>query len=268
MKELVVGALQLPTLGVNTSRLEFYIKKAKERDCSLLLFGEYVTNHFFKELINMPKNMVKEQTNSHIAILKRFSKEYDITFVAPIVEVKGKRYYKKIVKISPKSLSYYTQQLLINYPHWNEEEFFSNPIKPLSDPLSFTINGFKVGVMFGFEIHFDKLWQYILQKRVDLVLLPTATTFNSQYRWRELISMRAFLNNCYILRANRVGDFIEDGVKWHFYGDSMLVNPNGVIEMNLEDKESMLIESVSKEVLSESRRGWRFRHHLAKRGEI
>ena len=268
MKELMVGALQLPTLGMNATRLEFYLKKAKERECKLLLLGEYVTNHFFKELITMPKSMVKEQTNSHISILKRLSKEYDITLVAPIVEVKGKNFYKKVVKISPKSISYYMQQLLINYPHWNEEEFFSNPVEPIKEPLTFSIDGFKIAVMFGFEIHFDKIWHYIRKKRVDLVLLPTATTFNSKYRWRELISMRAFLNNCYILRANRVGEFIEDGVRWHFYGDSMLINPNGAIEMNLEDRESMLIEPISKEVLRDSRRGWRFGHHLKRRGEL
>jgi len=67
VKELVVGALQLPTLGMNATRLEFYLKKAKERGCRLLLFGEYVTNHFFKELIHMPINMVKEQDKvSHL----------------------------------------------------------------------------------------------------------------------------------------------------------------------------------------------------------
>ncbi len=184
--------------------LSFILRKQK-RGVRLLLFGEYVTNHFFKELIHMPINMVKEQTKSHISILKRLAKEYNITLVTPIVEVKGGDYYKRIVKISPKSINYYTQQLLINYSHWNEEEFFSNPIEPIKEPLVFTIDGFRIAAMFGFEIHFDKLWHFIQKKRIDLVLLPTATTFNSKYRWRDLISIRAFLNGCYILRANRVG---------------------------------------------------------------
>jgi len=268
LKELMVGILQLPTLGVNATRLEFYLKKAKERGCRLLLFGEYVLNHFFKELVDMPKSMVKEQTLSHIETLKRLSREYNITLVAPIVEVKGDRYYKKIVKISPKSTSYYMQQILINYPHWNEEAFFANPIKELKDPLIFTIDGFKIAVMFGFELHFDKLWESIHRKRVDLVLLPTVSTFDSKYRWRDLITTRAFLNNCYILRANRVGDFVEEETRWHFYGDSMLVNPDGGVDMKLEDRESMLIEPISKEELKESRRGWGFAAQLKKRGEI
>jgi len=188
--------------------------------------------------------------------------------VAPIVEVKGGKFYKKIAKISPKSTSYYTQQILINYPHWNEEAFFDNPIEPLKEPMTFSIDGFKIAVMSGFELHFDKMWESIAKKRVDLVLLPTVSTFSSKYRWRDLISMRAFLNNCYILRANRVGDYVEDDTRWHFYGDSMLVNPDGNIDMKLEARESMLIEPISKEELTDSRKGWGFAAHLRKRGEF
>ena len=262
----MVGVVQLPTLGMNATRLEFYFKKAKERKAKLLLLGEYVTNHFFKELTTIPKSMIKEQTVKHIEILKRLSKEYNLTVVAPIIEVKNSKFYKKAIKISPKSTSYYMQQILINYPHWNEEAFFANPIEPLKEPLTFNIENFKIAVIFGFEMHFDLLWEYISKKRVDLVLLPTASTFGSKERWRDIITTRAFLNNCYILRANRVGDFIEDDIKWHFYGDSMLVNPDGEIEMVLDDKESMLIEPILKQEITDSRRSWGFYNQLKKRG--
>ena len=268
MKELVVGLVQLPTLGMNTTRLEFYLRKAKDRGCKVLLFGEYVLNQFFKELKSIPKEMIREQTNKHITILKRLSKEFDIILVAPIVEVKGKKFYKKIVKVSPKSTSYYMQQILINYSHWNEEAFFSNPVTKLQDPMIFNVDGFKIAVIGGFELHFDRIWESILRKRVDVVLLPTASTFNSKLRWRELIKMRAFVNNCYIFRANRVGDYIDNETHWNFYGDSLFVSPDGNIEMALEDRESMLIEKITKEELSESRRGWGFRAQLQKRGEL
>jgi len=268
VREINVGLLQLPTLGLNTTRLEFYLKKAKERDCKLLLFGEYVLNPFFKELQNFPKSMIKEQTKTNLELLKRLSKEFDITLVAPIIEVKANKFYKKIVKVSPKSISYYTQQLLINYNHWNEESFFSNPIEEIKEPMIFSVDGFKIAVMGGFELHFDKMWESIIKKRVDLVLLPTASTFESKNRWRELLKMRAFLNNCYILRANRVGEYKDEEHKWHFYGDSLFVNPDGIIDMRLEDRESMLIEPIRKDELEESRRGWKFVTALRKRGYI
>ncbi len=271
MKELVVGALQLPTLGMNATRLEFYLKQANQRGVQIMLMGEYVLNHFFRELQDMSRNMVKEQTKKHLNMLEKFSKQYNIVFVAPIVVIKKKRYYKTIAKITPKNTTFYRQQILIPYDHWNEVEFFDNKIKPLKEPMIFRHNGFKIAVMGGYELHFDPLWDAVRRKKVDIVLLPTASTFGSHERWKGLIKCRAFLYGCYVLRANRLGEFIDGDIKWRFYGDSMLVNPEGEVDMMLEDKESMLIEPISKKAVVEHRRSWRFLDEInirEKLGEI
>jgi predicted amidohydrolase len=268
MAKLQVAALQLPTLGMNATRLEFYIKNAKDRDAKLVLLGEYVLNHFFLELAKMPKKMVKEQTKEHIELLEEFAKRYNMIFIAPIVRLKDKKYLKSIVKISPDGREFYNQQILINYPHWNEEEFFSNRIKRIKKPMSFEVDGVRVAVLAGFELHFDKFWRYIDRESIDLVLAPTASTFDSSKRWQEIIKVRAFLHSCYILRANRVGEYLDNGINWLFYGDSMLTNPNGTMEMILEDKESMLVESVDSEITREHRELWGFQEALRVRGEI
>ena len=48
----------------------------------------------------------------------------------------------------------------------------------------------------------------------------------------------------------------------------MLVNPEGEVEMVLEDKESMLIETISKKALTEHRRGWGFERELKVREKM
>jgi len=131
--------------------------------------------------------------------------------------------------------------------------------------MTFTLNGFNIMAMAGFELHFDPFWAEVTKEKIDLVLLPTASTFGSHNRWREIIKTKAFLHGCYILRANRLGEFKEDDVKWKFYGDSMLVEPSGEIYMMLEDKESMLIETISKSVIDEHKVNWGFEEELALR---
>ena len=262
MAHLIVGALQLPTLGMNATKLDFYLKQAKQRAVDVMLIGEYVLNHFFKEFVTMSPNMVKEQTRKHIELLKEFSKKYDIVFIAPIIITKKDGYYKNIVKITPKSIRYYEQQILLPYEHWNEKAFFSNPIAPLKEPMSFTLKGFKITVMAGFELHFDHFWQSVAEKKTDIVLIPTASTFGSHNRWREIIKTKAFLHGCYILRANRLGEHIEKDIKWKFYGDTMLVSPSGEVDMMLEDKESMLIEVIEKSNIIEHRKIWGFEKEL------
>jgi len=260
MDSLKIGAIQLPTLGMQDNKLKLYIKNAYKKEVRVLLFGEYILNHFFKEIITIPKKMVQKQTQNHIEFLKEQSAKYNIIFIAPIVYIdKAGKYLKKIVKISPKSISYYSQQILIPYSHWNEKKFFSNPIIPIKSPMIFKLDGFKIMVLGGFELHFEKFWEYVLKNRVDLVLLPTASTFGSKNRWREIIKTKAFLNGCYILRANRLGEFSDkDNIKWKFYGDSMLVEPSGEIISMLEDKEAMLIETIDRNKIKEHRLEWQF----------
>jgi predicted amidohydrolase len=262
-KRLTVAALQLPTLGMNATRLEFYLKQASQRGADVMLLGEYVLNHFFKEFEKMSKAMLKEQTRKHIELLKKFSKQYNIVFIAPIILTKKEGFYKTIAKVTPKSISYYEQQILLPYAHWNEKAFFANDTsKKLKSPMSFTIKGFKVMAMAGFELHFDYFWQKVTEKKADLVLLPTASTFGSHNRWREIIKTKAFLHGCFILRANRLGEYQDDEVKWRFYGDTMLVGPEGEVEMMLEDKESMLVEVIEKSEVTQHRKAWEFEKEL------
>lgn len=262
MKTLVVASLQLQTLGMNGSKLDFYFKNANARGARLIVFGEYVLNHFYKELANMPVFMVREQTNKHLTLLKSFSKQYNMVIIAPIVLHKKNGYVKVIAKITSKQIAYYEQQILISYPHWDEQNFFANNIKPLKSPMIFSVDGFRVMVMAGFELHFPKLWDFVREKRVDLVVLPTSSTFGSHNRWREIIKTQAFLYGCYVLRTNRLGEYSDKDIKWRFYGDSMLVRPDGEVEMMLEDKESMLIEEIDKRLLQEHRKAWQFEKAL------
>ncbi|MDD5406739.1 MAG: carbon-nitrogen hydrolase family protein [Sulfurovaceae bacterium] len=262
MKTLVVASLQLQTLGMNGSKLDFYFKNAHSRGARLIVFGEYVLNHFYKELANMPASMVIEQTNKHLTLLKSLAKKYDMTVIAPIILYKKNGYLKVIAKITSKQVSYYEQQILISYAHWDEQNFFINKIKPLKSPMVFSIDGFRVMVMAGFELHFPELWKFVREKKIDLVVLPTSSTFGSHNRWREIIKTQAFLYGCYVLRANRLGEYNSKDIKWRFYGDSMLVNPDGEVDMMLEDKESMLIEEISKKFVREHHKAWQFEKAL------
>jgi len=265
---LTVAALQLPTLGMQATKLDFYLKTAYSRNVKVVLFGEYVLNHFFKELPNIPIKMIKKQSDKHIELLKKYAQKYKMVFVAPLVIIKKNKYFKTIVKVTAKSVTYYHQQILMPYPHWNEKKMFSNKIKKLESPITFKIDGFKLMAMNGFELHFNPFWQTVSQKKVDLVLIPTASTFDSSHRWREIIKTKAFLHGCYILRANRLGEFKDENIKWKFYGDSMLVEPSGEIYMSLEDRESMLIETISKANIREHRKSWGFDKELSIRDSL
>jgi len=259
-----IAALQLSTLPMSSSKLDYYFRICKKKDVELLLLSEYALNSFFKELESTPISMIKEQSNHKIKVLKELCSTYDICVVAPIVHVKGKSLYKSTIKVSPKSVSYYDQQFLIHYKHWNEEKFFDNEVKKVDLP-AFSIDGIKFGIVSGYELHFDIVFSQVLKKGIDVVLCPSASTFDSSARWNELLKMRAFTNSVYILRSNRVGTYKAKEMDWEFYGHSNLISPWGEVELTLGDKEEVLIAEISKDELNSARKTWGWKKALNKR---
>ncbi len=262
-----VAVVQLSAIGISSDSLRAYIRSCVAEDVSIVLLGEYVLNRFFKELHKMPLEMIKEQSDHHVTVLKEMAKAFNIEIVAPLIMVKAKKLYKSIVRFTPKRTHIYQQQILINYNHWNEEKFFDNEIAPLNEPMTFKIGKYRLGIIAGFEAHFDEFWMAMSEKGVDIVLVPTLSTFASHKRWRQLFSMRAFTHACYIIRANRVGEYEEDDVKWEFYGDSLAYTPQGELLQHLGNYEEVLIVDIDKDALKEAKT-WGFREALKKRKQL
>ena len=260
-----ICALQLPTQPLSEARLDYYLKICADENARLVVLGEYVLNSFFKELVTMPKSLIKEQSERKKEALFAMAKKYDLNIVAPIVNLKGKEIFKSLAKFTPTQVKLYDQQILMPYAHWNEAKFFNNTSDELNLPI-FTYDKFKVGVMFGYEAHFDICWAYMSAKKVDIVLVPTACTFFSQARWEELLKVRAFTNNVYVLRVNRVGNHkAASGEQWSFYGDSMLISPFGEVVSRLGKNEEMMVAKLEKTELAQARHLWGFSQILNKR---
>ncbi len=262
-----LAALQLSTLPMSEAKLDYYFRICQNKGVELILLSEYALNSFFKELESMPVLMIKEQTNHKINILKELCKKYDLNVIAPIVLIRSGKLIKSVAKFTPKSVHYYNQQFLINFKHWNEEKFFDNDIEPYV-PQTFVLNKIRFGIINGFEAHFDIVWMEAMKKNIDVVLMPSSSTFDSSQRWQELLKTRAFLNSMYILRANRVGTYTQKDISWKFYGHSKLVNPYGEIELSLGHKEEILLCDIDKDEVNGAKKLWGWKKDLSKRGIV
>jgi predicted amidohydrolase len=259
------AVLQLSAQGMSSTKLYNYIRIAHTKGVKVLLLGEYILNPFFKELESMSVSMIKEQAQHQSKVLRELSSTYNMTIVAPLVIVRKKKVYKTVAKFAPSSTAYYQQQLLINYAHWNEEKFFANEITPIKAPLIFKVDGFKFAIISGFELHFDEIFAELSGKNIDCILLPSVSTFDSYNRWKNLILSRAFTNNCYVLRANRIGEYKDKEFIWKFYGDSILASPNGDLLTHLGNKEELMLVDMNHREVVHSRRSWGFKETIKKR---
>lgn len=263
-----VAILQLPTLPLSEARLDYYLKICKDKNARLVLLAEYVLNSFFKEMQSMPKNIIKRQSDEKKATLCELSKKYELTIIAPIVIFIKNEPVKGMAKFSNGCFKFTKQQILMPYPHWNEAKFFANNSTDMNF-LTFKYENLKVGAIFGYEAHFDTVFLKLLSKKIDLLLVSTASTFDSNKRWQELLKMRAFTNNIYIIRANRIGSYKQKGSDtddvWKFYGDSFVVSAFGEIVENLSCNEEMLIADIDKKDIINARNIWCFNQILNKK---
>lgn len=255
-----ICALQLGTLPLSDSRLDYYLDLAHKEGAKIVLLGEYVINSFFTELLTMPKSMIKEQSEQKKKALCEFSAKYDLNIIAPIVLEKGGKLFKQMAHFSAAKVKLRSAAALMPYSHWNESKFFSN--EPKLDIGAFSVDGIKFATLFGFEAHFDEFWALCREKKIDCVLLPTACALDSNARWDALLSTLAFTNNIAILRANRIGKakFKENKkeIESEFYGRTMFIDAHGQITQNLDQKEGMLLSEISKEALKDAKKTWEF----------
>ncbi len=262
-----VGALQIAPVGLSPNRLDYYLRIAKAKEVGVMLLPEYVLNRFFHELRGMPRSMIAQQSQNQIEALKNLSKEYEITIVAPVVRVQKDHIVKSVGLFRPQRATFYDQQILIDYPHWNEERFFDN--EPTNDLMIFRQDGLKFGVLPGYETHFDHFWQAFMRRGVDVALVPSASTFGSNQRWLELLKIRAFTNHLYVVRANRIGEYVdENDMTWKFYGQSFAIDPYGQVAVELGESEELLLQDISKERIKSAKKEWGFRSALKKRGML
>lgn len=263
-----VAALQLSTLPLSNAKLDNYLKSCSKKGVRVVVLAEYVLNTFFKELQTMPRMMIAEQSRHKIEALSHYASLYNLIIIAPIVLVEGDKIYKAIGKFTTEGIEFVNQNFLINYEHWDEDAFFNNTKSDTISFLKFEYNGITYGAINGFDIHFDQVWIEMVKQGVEVVLVPSVSTFGSNQRWNEILKSRALLNSVYILRVNRVGMYSDDESLWKFYGETYLINPFGEIENSLNSKEELLVININKDEVNEAKNIWKFQEQLKVRAII
>lgn len=250
---------QFENIKPNDRSFNKYLRNViKKQKVDIVVIGEGVCNLFFKEYKN---NQVELLDNNFIEQKKYFSilvDKYKVTFVVPLIECRDNKLYKVILIIGVNFKVVYDVQQLINMKHWNERSFYSNK-QTFKMPFAFNQNGFNISVITGWEAHFDDFWVKIKKNNIDIVIIPTQSTFNSNDRWARLMQTRSFLNSCFVIRVNRVGSYMEDAIEWKFYGNSFIALPDGSIGDILDSKEGVLVSKIDKELLHIELDKWHFR---------
>lgn len=219
-----VSAIQMSSRGnkqENIERAKKFIDIATEKGAKLIALPELFSTEWFPCEINK-SNFAKAETKNGEIIkhMKMVSQKNKIVLVVPFFEKFRNKYYNSCAVIDNGKLAgIYRKVHIPNIPLYEEKFYFSSG----SDFPVFETSIGKIGVQICWDIFFPEGFRILALKGAKLVVAPTASAFNTQKRWKVILSAQALLNNIFILRINRTGKekFQE------FYGNSFFIGPDG-----------------------------------------
>jgi predicted amidohydrolase len=106
--------------------------------------------------------------------------------------------------------------------------------------LTVDVEGVRCSFFVCYDIRFaDEFWS--LARDTDCYVVPANWPASRRDHWTTLLRARAIENQAYVVGVNRVGD----GGKLHYSGDSMIVDPFGVVcAQGPVDEETVLYADV------------------------
>lgn len=233
----------------NLVRALKFIELAVEKQAKLIAFPELFSTQWFPCEVNKDHFKYAEtKSGETITIMKKASKKHNVLLFVPFFESYRQKFYNSCAVIDEgKLVGIYRKVHVPNIPLWEEKYYFE---AGTDFPVFETSLG-KVGVQICFDNFYFEGYRVLALKGAKFVVTPTASAFNTQKRWLNVISTHALLNNIFILRVNRTG---EEKMQ-EFYGNSFLVSPDGVVANEPAGKpEGIYIASVDLDEVSKVRK--------------
>jgi len=175
--------------------------------------------------------------------LKNISREGKYGVCTSYIVRDENMFFNRLILVTPegKSWSYDKRHL---FRMTNEDQSFT----PGKTQHTFSFRGVRICPNICYDLRFP-VWS---RNRNDYDLLINVANWPAARRdvWLTLLKARAIENQCFVAGSNRIG---TDGAGINYLGDSMIIDPKGVVIVSAEDKECSITADISMEELSEFR---------------
>ncbi len=115
---------------------------------------------------------------------------------------------------------------------YGEQRFFT----PGTKLGMVSLDSMTAGVAICYDLRFPELFRSLALQGAQLVFVPAEWPAARGHHWRTLVQARAIENHLYICAVNCVGEHKGSP----FYGHSLLVDPEGVVVAEGDDREAII----------------------------
>lgn len=230
--------------AANRKKVLEFIEAAKAQKVDLLLFPEMTLTGFSMEVDAMGENSHTEDStikwfqkeakaNSLYIAFGYIYKGYNLT--------KGKNNY---VLVSPEGKLIYEYSKIHPFSYGLEAKYYDGG----TEAYISKINNFPISTFICYDLRFPEIFQAVSHKAY-LITVAANWPKTRREHWITLLKARAIENQCYIAGINRVG--IGDNIE--YCGDSLLIDPNGDVIAQGDNKEQLLTAELSLDAVNRIR---------------
>lgn len=259
-KLLKVASIQMvstPDLGENMQTAQRLINAAAKDGAQVLVLPEYFCLMGLKDT---DKVAAREAfgvgpIQEYLAAISKENSIYLVAGTIPLEAPELNKVLNTILVYNPlgQQIARYDKMHLFGFQTSAERYEESETITAGNEPraLSITIDGteWRFGLSICYDLRFPELYRAL--GNVDCHIIPAAFTYTTgKDHWEILLRARAIENQCYVLAAAQGGTHVNQRRTW---GNSMIVDPWGVILSQLPEGEGFITATLSKEKLNEVR---------------
>ena len=246
--EICIAAIQMRVgseVPVNLKEAARLIDIAVTKGAKLVVLPEYFCIMGMKDA---DKVMLREEEGSGPIqdFLSKTAKSHGIWLVGGSVPLVSSRPDKVknsclVYDDSGKQIARYDKIHLFNLKfgkeHYAEEETIEAGTKVVTLESPFG----RIGLSICYDLRFPELYRSM--EKVDIILAPSAfTSFTGKAHWEVLVRARAIENMAYMIAPAQIGRHING---YETYGDSMIVDPWGVILDHLPKGPGVVLANIN-----------------------
>ena len=246
--EICIAAVQMRVgtrVAVNLKEAARLIDIAVMKGAKLVVLPEYFC---FMGMKDTDKIVLREEEGSGPIqdFLSKTARSYGIWLVGgsvPLVSSQPDKVRNSclVYDDSGKQVARYDKIHLFNLrsgkEHYVEEETIESgtEVVTLESPFG------RIGLSICYDLRFPELYRSM--EKIDIILAPSAfTSFTGKAHWEILIRARAIENMAYLIAPAQVGRHINGH---ETYGDSMIVDPWGVILDHLSKGPGIVLANIN-----------------------
>jgi predicted amidohydrolase len=182
--------------------------------------------------------------------MKRVSKENNIILTGSVIISENNQFFNRLIWMLPnQTFGFYDKRHLFAYA--GENQFYSSGNKRLIA----SVNGWKLNLNICYDLRFPVWARQQQENEYDVLVYVANWPEKRNHAWKSLLTARAIENQCYVVGVNRVG---VDGKGINYSGDTMVVDPLGVVLYHKENEEDIFTTLLQKEALQSIRQQFPF----------